>query len=279
MKKLLLSALLFCLMNTFANAQCVPDAIYKDSTFGVYPKPYEPTINPKGGVNKSACIGKPFKFVFTAKIPDSTVVATPFGSLPAKIDSVILDKKDINTIVGLPVGMTYACNPPNCVFYPKKSACLYMYGTATNANKAGDYELKIKTVGYVNVAGLPFNAAISFPDKNIAPGTYILKLEPVTSTTCFVSGASDKYENISYISANPNPTNDLTKIAFYMEENDVLDFIVTDITGKRIHQETRKAEHGINTIDFDASNLNAGVYIYSLGNQKGRVTNRLVVNR
>jgi Secretion system C-terminal sorting domain len=277
MKRILLFVFVCLMASSFVSAQCKPDAIYKDSTFGVYPKPYDAATNPKGGINKSACIGKPYKFVFTAKIPDTTTV-TQFGlKLQARIDSVRLDKNDPTSIQGLPVGMSYACNPPNCVFYPKKPACLYMYGTATNANKAGDFELKIKTIAVLDIGLGPITYPLSFPDKNIAPGTYILKLEPALSTTCFVSGTTDKYENITYISANPNPTTDLTKIAFYMVENDVLDFIVTDITGKKVHQETRNAEHGINTIDFDASKLNAGIYIYSLGNQKGRVTNRLVV--
>jgi hypothetical protein len=173
--------------------------------------------------------------------------------------------------------MNYACNPPNCVFAAKKTGCITLFGTATSANVAGDFELKIKTIGYLDIGLGPITYPLTFPNKDIAPGTYILKLEPNNATTCFVTGANDKYENITYISANPNPTTDLTKIAFYMAENDVLDFIVTDITGKRVHQETRNAEHGINTIDFDVSSLNAGVYIYSLGNQKGRVTNRLVV--
>ena len=279
MKKLLLFALLFCLMNTMANAQCIPDPIYKDSSFGVYPKPYEPTLNPKGGINKSACIGKPYKYIFTAKIPDTTNVNTPFGPVLAKIDSVKLDKKDPATIQGLPVGITYACDPPNCVFFPKKPACLYLYGTATAANKAGDYELKITTKGFVNVAGFSTSAAISFPDKTIAPGTYILKLEPTTSTTCFVSDAKDKNENIVHIGANPNPTNDFTTIAFYALAQDKFEFVVMDMTGKIVHQENRSVEAGINTINFDAANLAAGVYIYYLGNNKGKATNRLVVNR
>jgi hypothetical protein len=278
MKKILLFSLICLMANTFVSAQCIPDPIYKDSTFGVYPKPYDKDKYPQGGINKSACIGKPFKFIFTAKIPDTTVISQFGFQIPAKIDSVKLDKNDPLTVEGLPKGLTYACDPPNCVFFPKKPACLYIYGTATAVNTAKDYELKIKTIGYINIGLGPITYPLSFPDKNIAPGSYTLKLEPNNSTTCFVTGAADQNENIVHISAYPNPTNDFTTISFYALDKDIFDFVVTDLTGKVVFKETRNVEQGINSIEFEVSNYPAGAYIYYLGNNKGKTTNRLIVN-
>ena len=52
---------------------CIPNPLYKDSSSGVYPLPYDATLNPKGGIDKPACIGKPYEYVLTLKI-DSVIV-------------------------------------------------------------------------------------------------------------------------------------------------------------------------------------------------------------
>ena len=107
MKKIILFlATCFLFSNTIKSQtnSCVPDLKYKDSLFGVYPRPYEPIIYPNGGINKSACIGKPYNFVFTTVVPDSLIVPV-LGKV--KIDSIILDKKNLNTVMGLPIGLTW----------------------------------------------------------------------------------------------------------------------------------------------------------------------------
>ncbi len=279
MKKILLFSLICLMANAYVSAQCTPNKVYQDSTFGVYPRPYDPVVYPKGGIEKSACIGKPYKYILTAKVPDSITV-TQFGfPLSLKMDSIKLDPKNPKTVQGLPVGMTFGCNPPSCVFGAKSLGCLYLYGTATSANAAGDYDLKLEMTAYVNSALGALSQKVTFPDATLAPGKYTLKLLPANGTTCFVSDAKDKNENIVHIGASPNPTNDLTTISFYALEQDKFDFVVTDMTGKIVYQENRSVEAGINSIDFDASNLSAGVYMYFLGNNKGKATNRLVVNR
>ena len=66
---------------------CQPDARYRDSTVGVYPSPVTAS-NPNGGINKAACIGKPYSFVFTVKISD-TITVPLVGKIP--LDSLTME--------------------------------------------------------------------------------------------------------------------------------------------------------------------------------------------
>lgn len=265
-----------CFLSQLASAQCIPDPIFKDSAFGVYPRPYDPAIFPNGGIKQSACIGKPYKFVFTVKVPDSVAVPQ-LGGIKLKLDSIKLDKKKATTITGLPVGISYNCNTPNCTFASKTTGCTFLFGSATSANTAGDYEIGIKLTAFFTTFLGPITYEINA--KDLAAGKYILKLEPNNSTACFVSSIKDQNENISFINATPNPATDFTTISFYAVENEALDFIVSDMSGKIVHKESREAQHGINTLDFNTSNLSEGVYIYYLNSKQGRVANRLVINK
>jgi hypothetical protein len=276
MKKILLLTMLGCFLSQLVSAQCTPDAIYKDSTFGVYPRPFEPTIFPNGGIKQSACIGKPYKFVFTVKVPDSVAVPQ-LGGTKLKLDSIKLDKKKTTTVTGLPVGISYDCNTPNCTFASKTMGCTYLYGTATAANTAGDFEIGIRLTAYFSTFLGPL--VFELNAKDLAAGKYILKLEPNTSTSCFVSSIKDQHENISFINAMPNPATDFATISFYAQENESLDFVVADMNGRVVYKETRDAQHGINTLDLNTSALSEGVYVYYLSSKRGKITNRLVISK
>ena len=267
MKKILFLSIIFSLAWVAASAQCVPNQQYKDSTFGVYPKPYQAQTNPNGGIRESACIGKPYKTILTAKVPDSITVAQ-LGNLRIPLDSIKLDKKSNMTVQGLPVGLTYGCNPPNCVFASKSLGCVSVFGTATNVNAAGDYDVKIEITAYATTFLGPFSTKISYPDATLAPGKYTIKLEGASSTSCFVSDLNEKSENVISISASPNPTTGLTSINFYALEDSDFDLVVCSVEGKIVYKATHRVTQGLNSVQFDASGLDAGVYIYYVGNTK-----------
>ena len=276
MKRILFLSTVFCFFWTVSSAQCVPDQQYKDSTFGVYPKPYQAQTNPNGGIKESACIGKPYKTVLTAKVPDSIAVPQLNG-LRIPLDSVKLDKKATTTVQGLPIGLNYGCNPPNCVFPSKTLGCVSVFGTATNVNAAGDYDVKIELIAYATTFLGPFSTKITYPDATLAPGKYTIKLEGASSTTCFVSDLNEKSENVVNISAAPNPTSGLTTIKFYALEDAEFDFVVSSAEGKVVYRSNQQVSQGLNAIQYDASVLEAGVYIYQIGNSKGKAAGRLIV--
>lgn len=277
MKKILFLIIVFCLTQVLVFAQCVPNQQYKDSTFGVYPKPYQAQTNPNGGIKESACIGKPYKTILTAKVPDSIAVAQ-LGGLRIPLDSVKLDKKATTTIQGLPVGMTYGCNPPNCVFASKSLGCVTVFGTASNVNAAGDYDVKIELIAYASTFLGPFSTKITYPDATLAPGKYTIKVEGNSSTSCFVSDLNEKSENVISISASPNPTSGLTNIKFYALEDADFELLVSSVEGKIVYKAGHRVTQGLNSVQFDASGLDTGVYIYYIGNSKGKATGRIVVS-
>jgi hypothetical protein len=276
---IMLSLVAFSFVATAQLNSCVPNPQYKDSLFGVFPKPYDPIVNPKGGINQSACIGKPFKFVFTGIIPDTLAVPL-FGQLvKLKVDSLVLDKKDLKTIEGLPSGLKWDCSGGKCKFLPKSQSCIVIYGTADNTNAAKDYELKIKIKAYFQTFLGPTVYDLTFPDANLAPGKYILKLEPNASKTCYAVGNEDQYLNVDKIVAFPNPTLSDAKITFSAKESDDFDFLVTDMNGRIVQRKSVKVTEGWNEILFNGGSLPEGVYIYSLGNAKGKISNRIVIER
>lgn len=158
---------LFILLNNFAFAQnCLPDSLVRDSAVGVYPKPITPA-NPDGGIKTPACINKPFEFVLTIKISDT--VSIPGIPIPVNLVSAKIDT--VGAIAGLPVGMTYACNPPTCVFPKNTVGCMVLKGTPTDANTPGIYRPVITLT-----LGTAFgNFELKYPGE-FFPGEYLLTL-------------------------------------------------------------------------------------------------------
>ena len=136
MKQLLPFAfILFFAVNGFSQT-CTPDPSFADSTAGVYPLPYDEATNPMGGISDSACINEPYEFVFTAVVSESITVP---GGTDVPLDSLIL-----TDVSGLPDGIEWACDPPNCVFEQNSLGCVVLFGTPNNEASIGDNELVIE---------------------------------------------------------------------------------------------------------------------------------------
>ncbi|MBK9108148.1 MAG: T9SS type A sorting domain-containing protein [Saprospiraceae bacterium] len=148
---------------------CLPDSTLKDSSAGVFPRPISPT-NPNGGITKKACINKPYEFVFTVVVPDT--VQIPILPAPLPLEKVSIDTQ--NAISNLPVGISYSCNPPNCIFKKNEIGCLILHGTPSPVNTPGDFKPIIKLKLTVNV-GVPFDYTTEYPGTAF-PGEYILSL-------------------------------------------------------------------------------------------------------
>ena len=222
-------------MTTFLSAQtpaCQPDTLrYRDSSSGVFPLPYIETTRPNGGIDKVACIGKAYSFVWTVKLGDT--VNIPFNGtvFAAPIDSVLI--KQTGAIEGLPTGITYACNPPSCVWKKKTTGCVVLKGTPTAANTVKTYPLKISGAGYasVGIAALLSPYPLTFPGA-LAEGSYDLKLYAANDTRC--TTASEDLTEVSAMTATPNPTNGRTVIKIESTVSDKFEFTVTDLLGRRV---------------------------------------------
>jgi len=275
MKQLLLF-IAFVFIGVSATAQlCVPDDLYRDSSAGVYPPPRNMN-NPDGGINVPACINTEYEFVFTFKVPPTF----EFSGAMLGLDSISVDTAAAaEAVKGLPAGLDWGCNPPNCVFDPivDSLGCLVIYGTPTDVNATGDYPLEIATTVHTSFIDLQ----LSFPNTTIpnADGDYTVSLFEEGSVECNPSSTQDFFESQFSLKTNPNPFSDFTTIEIMAGTDGDLRFSVADLLGKQLHTESIRVFNGQNTFEFDGSSLAGGIYIYTIENEFGKVSKKMLIQR
>lgn len=170
---------------TTINAQCLPDSTFQDAPLGVYPTPFDSVSFPNGGLNEfPATIGEPYSLTFTVKLTDSVLIP-PFNF---DLAGFALNEEGI---MGLPIGLEYSCNPPNCIFTDSMLGCIIIEGTPDTINRTGDYNLQIQgTIFSVNEDSLAFG----FPSP-LTPGEYLLTLTQSDSMDTDGDGVSDAMDN------------------------------------------------------------------------------------
>ncbi len=245
---------------------CIPDPIYADTTFGVFPGPYlEETMT--GGIPDTACINEPFEFILTAVVPDTVAVM----GFVVTLNSVFIDT--IGAVAGLPEGITYACNPPNCIFDANTQGCIILQGTPTDANMPGDFPL---TLNLTIDTGLLGPVPTTYPG-DLFPGSYSLAVAAEGSDNCTVVSTNNVLrENLNFKNA-PNPFADFTQIQITSGIDQEVYFEVFNILGEQLLSQKVNLHEGENTIDVDGSDLANGMYIYSLRKGADIISKRMIV--
>ena len=261
---------------TALNAQtpaCTPDIKYKDSTAGPYPRPFDAVNNPKGGIDKPACLGKPYSFTFTIKITDSITVKLFGNTVTLPLDSVVIAKT--GGITGMPVGINYACNPPSCAFPKNTLNCVIISGTTATSNAIKDYSLQITGKAYNFLA--PGGQEIKFPGPDF-PGEYLVKVLAASDPKC-ISAVQNLNAEISAMTSSPNPFGLNTRITIESNISGLFQFDVMDLMGKKVFHTPLSIQAGTNSLEFNADNLPNGIYIYSLSKGNKVMSNKFIVNK
>ena len=262
---------LFQMYNFFAqNPVCLPNAIYKDSAAGIYPRPYNDSTK-IGGINRAACIDEEFEFPLTVIIPD--MVTVPVGGIPVTLglESASLDVN--NAVTGLPKGLKYFCNPNSCVMLKNKPGCVVIKGIATAENKIGVYDLVIN-LKLITVLG---TFDVTFPGA-LFPGKYFVTLAAKGSKSCLTSDiqASKGFEGNLNSFPNPNATDRISiNIGAYKSGNSFL--TITDVTGRILSKTRHQLNQGENTIVIPTHSFSNGTYFYSINQGGLGLTKRFVV--
>jgi len=171
----------------FSNAQnCVPDTSLQNAPFGLYPTPFDADVFPDGGLmDFPATIGQPYELTFTVKMTDSINIP-PFN---VDLDKYELDNQD--GILGLPLGLEYACDPPNCSFQDSTLGCIIISGTPIAANPVGNFNLQFQGQIFANGDdSLVFN----FPSPTTG-GEYVINLSRSDSLDTDEDGIFDDEDN------------------------------------------------------------------------------------
>lgn len=260
-KTLPLLCALLCAISSSAQAPiCMRDSVLIGTDSLLWPLPYTDAA-PNYNLNE-ACIDKPYNQSVTVNVP------TEYTGVPITTVSIATT----GAIINLPIGITYACNPPNCVFAAGSLGCIVLFGTPTVANMAPiTLDLSINAIVKLPFADVP----LGFPGQ-VAPGShYYLKLKPAT---CLV-GNYDLGNQFTLLTNAPNPfTNETVITAESLVAGD-FQFEVFDLLGQRVHTQTIALEIGRTEFTFDADGLANGAYFYALSNRDGKAVRRMVIAR
>jgi hypothetical protein len=130
------------------------------------------------------------------------------------------------------------------------------------------------------------NGNTTAPDQTVflLDGTdntwYFMTSTPSIRVNTMPVSLDEQAKNVTLSQAYPNPTSGLTTIGYSLEEAANVAIQITDVTGKvvtTVNEGTMTA--GTHTADVDFSELNAGVYFYTLISGNDRVTRRIVVRK
>ena len=263
---LLLTITFFFGFNAIAQQNpCEPQASLQDSTFGLWPDTtqnlpiavkevyYEEHIQIKTPNTVGEVMGDPF---YIEEFPIINIA-------PFNIDSIKLVD-----VEGLPESMSAYLSQADSIFDGNAVACVTLYGTPT-ADEVGQYDIVLNIDGWITF-GTTFSLYGSLGDYEKIEGYKLI----VQSSASIGEG-----ENTAFtLSQNvPNPFSNITTIELYSKDYSNYDFLIVDLMGKVVHNETINAVVGLNTIEVDAFSFETGMYFYSIRNGQDVLTKKMII--
>jgi hypothetical protein len=250
MTKTLLALFAFLALSFSTSAQsCTPDPFYMDSLFGAWPDTITNFPAGQEGVFYSEVLD--FKLPIDAGEVDATLAGVP-------IDSAVL-----TNVVGLPPGLTYACDVSSCTWYGGQQGCASLYGTPTTP---GIYDVTIELDGWVTAFFIPISEPVTFTG-------YVIEITPAADILIY------KRDDFSISQNSPNPFAEETNINFKTGQAGSVSLRVMDILGNAVHMQEIQANTGDNTFTFKNTGLANGIYMYTLSNGIKSVTKKMTVRR
>ncbi len=240
----------FCLFSfSITYSQCVPDPIYSDSTFGVWPTPQTNFSN--------GDIGVFYDEVVYFKVPRDA------GNIDSVYAGQLIDSIILSSVTNLPPGLSYQCNIPSCTWNFDSVGCASISGTPTTN---GSYQISLDATVWTEIFLTPFPVPYSF-------NGYTINIGPTSNNSL---GAG--FSNLTLENPVPNPSNNSTNIGFKSLYSENIIFEITNLIGEVIVQDYFISNVGMNNISVNTSIYSNGVYLYSISNGLARSTKRLIVH-
>ncbi len=256
MKKLLLASVLVIAAASASGQACVPNPLYADSVFGVWP---DTTTNFAPGI-----VGVAYSQTLDLIVPQDA------GDVDPQFAGVLLDSVALSTvtgITGLPPGLSVACASQTtapCTYLTGQLGCGIITGTPTTA---GVYPLTLTVTAYASLFGTVLPIDQSF-------GGY-----SITITEGGVGISEVGLAALGGVRNVPNPFASRTTIEFQLGAVSQVEVRVFNLLGEELFAQTVQGKAGVNRVPFEAGTLPDGVYLYKVQSGKDTFTGRMVLNR
>ncbi len=254
MKQILLVAVLIFTIGFKGYSQCTPS----------WPSGGGTGISPDSATNLPHGVeGMAYNTTIQFKAPLDTL----YLGFPVIIDNITIDNvTGLSTIPNISP-FTYTTNPSGGIFPGGSVGCINITGTPSIGSN-GTYNLGVDVTATAHFQGssLPITQSYTID-------FYKIVVDANTSVPVINKGKFDLTQNF------PNPFSTKTNIAFNLPSPSQVTFKVYDLVGNTLNEKIIDGKSGINTIDFDGSNLAEGVYFYSISNGTGVLTRRLIIDR
>ncbi len=299
MIKHLLSLLLIAGFSAVVSAQCTPDPIFADSTFGIWP---DTTENLPCGYADDA---DGYNVVINIKTSVDTNVTVELGGFPLTVTGYI-EAFRINSVEGLPPGFVYI--PDQTIWQNTGSAppfqpvqgCVSILASQSalqdiiTANPNGQdfpltvvVDVKVHSTDNALANNLLSNVWLSDPSLTSIPGIgpipvtgFKVRIRPTNTGTGCAPLSTSKVNGSAFnvIGNFPNPFNASTEIRFNSPSRKQMKLEVRNMVGKLVLERNINADSGLNSVAIKSDKLIPGIYFYSINDGKQTITRRMVVS-
>lgn len=217
---------------------------------------------------------------------DAIVFRAPYPANVNDTATIWLDKVSFNATEPLPVELV------SFMATAEQNEVWLKWITVSELNNRG-FEIERKSgnntswenIGFVEGRGtVQGMTGYTFTDRPAAPGSYQYRLKQVDFSGQFdyspiaevlIGGIPAEYA----LGQNfPNPFNPNTKISYYLPEKGLVNLSVFNMLGQKVTEIiSGLQEAGEHSVDFNASGLNSGVYIYTLQVNGRSFTNKMTL--
>lgn len=295
LKPLLLTAAGLLFYSAAATAQCTPNPLYADSTFGVWP---DTTTNlPCAFGDQSAG----YNAVIDIKTLTDTTVSVDLQGNNFVIEAYI-EKFRINAVEGLPSGFTFIPNvnewtntgtSPN---FSSVQGCVSILASQASvqailASNPGGIDIpltvlvdaKIKNTNnpladfilsdtwLSEVQGVPGVGAIPVSG-------YQLRVRQNQADGCGEVSIGNAPEWSAGMQVAPNPVSDQANLVFQLSQPRALEFRVFNAQGQLVTVQQVQGVAGENRVNMNCTGLASGLYVYTLSDGVRNATKTFVIS-
>jgi hypothetical protein len=193
---------------------------------------------------------------------NQTVTILPPATYTYEEFTITIIKIQIIGVDSLPPGLEYEVNAED--LYPDTAYCSLISGTPTDT---GLFTLSITVLPYIL-----FGVDTVAWDPMVDDSSVSIRINAP-------SNIENIYEEEFYIINESNPFISKTRIGCITGKAGEVELYVFDILGKLVYNEKIIAKKGENYFEFTGENLTKGIYIYSIYNNKSRLSRRLIKSK